>query len=87
MPFGVKLCPRLLMVFTFLNTNEHTPALTAYRVFFSNQQKKTQEDLEFLRNQSITVEVNMARLYNYDVIRRRKVAEEKKANEETKASS
>lgn len=44
----------------------------------------TQEDLEFLRNQSITVEVNMARLYNYDVLRRRKAEEEKKARGELK---
>lgn len=49
-------------------------------------QTTTQEDLEFLRNQSITVEVNMARLYNYDVLRRRKAEEAKKASEELKAA-
>jgi hypothetical protein len=31
----------------------------------------TNEDLEHLRNSSITVEVNMARLFNADVKRRR----------------
>lgn len=50
-------------------------------------QKTTQEDLEFLRNQSITVEVNMARLYNYDVLRRRKAEEAKKRKEEAKAAA
>lgn len=48
------------------------------------KQGTTQEDLEFLRNQSITVEVNMARLYNYDVLRRRKAEEKRKAAEESK---
>ncbi|CAN0091561.1 unnamed protein product [Scytosiphon promiscuus] len=47
----------------------------------------TQEDLEFLRNQSITVEVNMARLYNYDVLRRRKASEAKEMEEEAKAAA
>lgn len=50
-------------------------------------QKTTQEDLEFLRNQSITVEVNMARLYNYDVLRRRKAEEAKKRKEEAKSAA
>lgn len=50
-------------------------------------QTTTQEDLEFLRNQSITVEVNMARLYNYDVLTRRKAEEAKKAGEEIKAAA
>ncbi|CAM9335575.1 unnamed protein product [Laminaria digitata] len=52
-----------------------------------DKQTTTQEDLEFLRNQSITVEVNMARLYNYDVLRRRKVEEAKKAQEESKITA
>ncbi|CAM9819097.1 unnamed protein product [Ectocarpus sp. 6 AP-2014] len=51
------------------------------------KKKTTQEDLEFLRNQSITVEVNMARLYNYDVLRRRKAEEAKKRKEETKSAA
>ncbi|CAM9867610.1 unnamed protein product [Discosporangium mesarthrocarpum] len=46
------------------------------------KQKTTQEDLDFLRSQSITVEVNMARIYNYDVLRRRKDDNERKAKEE-----
>lgn len=53
-------------------------------VFPLDSQGTTQEDLEFLRNQSITVEVNMARLYNYDVLRRRKAEEKRKAAEESK---
>lgn len=48
-------------------------------------QKTAQEDLEFLRNQIITAEVNMARLYNYDVLKRRKAEETRKASEESKA--
>lgn len=47
-----------------------------------SDQTTTTEDLEFLRNQIITVEVNMARLYNYDVLRRRKAEEAKKIKEE-----
>ncbi|CAM9711920.1 unnamed protein product [Pylaiella littoralis] len=47
----------------------------------------TTEDLEFLRNQIITVEVNMARLYNYDVLRRRKEEEAKKIKEESKIAA
>lgn len=54
---------------------------------FCVRQTTTQEDLEFLRNQSITVEVNMARLYNYDVIRRRNAEEAKKASEELKTAA
>eukprot|EP00904_Undaria_pinnatifida_P013212 jgi/Undpi1/9020/HiC_scaffold_26.g11480.m1 len=52
-----------------------------------DKQTTTQEDLEFLRNQSITVEVNMARLYNHDVLRRRRAEEAKKAQEEVKAAA
>ncbi|CAM9543449.1 unnamed protein product [Phaeothamnion confervicola] len=33
--------------------------------------ESTVKDLDFLRNQSTTVEVNMARIFNFDVIRRR----------------
>lgn len=40
-----------------------TNSLTASKTKF----KETIEDLEHLRNQSITVEVNMARLFNHDV--------------------
>lgn len=50
-------------------------------------QATTTEDLEFLRNQIITVEVNMARLYNYDVLRRRKEEEAKKIKEESKIAA
>jgi hypothetical protein len=39
-------------------------------------QRTTNEDLEHLRNQCITVEVNMARLFNFDV-KRRKTAQAK----------
>lgn len=56
-------------------------------ILFCVRQTTTQEDLEFLRNQSITVEVNMARMYNYDVIRRRKAEEAKKASEELKTAA
>lgn len=55
--------------------------------FDSFFQATTTEDLEFLRNQIITVEVNMARLYNYDVLRRRKAEEAKKIKEESKAGA
>lgn len=50
-------------------------------------QATTTEDLEFLRNQIITVEVNMARLYNFDVLRRRKAEEAKKIKEESKVAA
>ena len=35
--------------------------------------KEVNEDLEFLRDQIITAEVNIARIFNYDVRRRRQV--------------
>ena len=37
----------------------------------SSQYDKVTEDLAFTRNQSITAEVNMSRIYNWDVKNRR----------------
>lgn len=39
--------------------------------------KNAEEDLEFLRSQITTLEVNTARLYNYDVALKRKEKEGK----------
>jgi hypothetical protein len=52
------------LIFTHTYTYTHTHTHT--------QQRTTNEDLEHLKNQTITVEVNMARLFNHDVKRRKK---------------
>lgn len=51
-----------------------TPFFSAAQLIFSplrSLQRTANEDLSHLRSQSITVEVNMARLFNHDVKRRK----------------
>ncbi|EWM22180.1 prefoldin subunit 3 [Nannochloropsis gaditana] len=45
--------------------------------------KTTNEDLEHLKNQTTTIEVNMARLFNYDVKRRKALRQEEGAADKT----
>jgi hypothetical protein len=46
--------------------------------------KNCEEDLEFLREQITTLEVATARVYNWDVVERRKDKADGKGEEETK---
>jgi hypothetical protein len=49
--------------------------------------KNTLEDLEFLRDQITTMEVNTARVYNWDVKQRRLIREQQASSSAVEASA
>ena len=63
-----------ISIFRPLKTHSLTPSLPP--------KKTTNEDLEHLKNQTITVEVNMARLFNHDVKRRKVLQQQQQQQKE-----
>lgn len=65
----------ILMEFTY---EEAQQILNEKSVVYTNKINEIMEDIEFLREQITTLQVNMSKVYNYSVLQKRKLEQQQK---------